>query len=285
LTIEDSSLDQVLDGVRTRWAPYPIGAWHTAGVSGQLLASSVRSPQLANERTVLLYLPASYNSAQKRYPVVYLQDGQNLFDPATAFGGKTWRAGEALTVLAAEGREAIVVAPYHMEAQRIEEYDPFANWRRGRGEAFVDFVAETLKPIVDHDFRTIRDAAGTIIGGSSMGGLISLYAYCVRPHVFGGAMVMSPSLWVANGAVYGVVREQLVRGGKLYVDNGTRESSAQPLAALAVEKGYVEGADLLYVQGKGDRHTEPAWARRLPRALRFLLPTGSGLTESGSPGV
>ena len=275
----------MLDGVRTPWAPYPIAAWQGESVSGQLLASIVRSPQLANERTVLLYLPASYGTAQKRYPVVYLQDGQNLFDPATAFGGKTWRAGEAMTVLAAEGREAIVVAPYHMEAQRIEEYNPFAHWRRGRGEAFVDFVAETLKPIIDHDFRTIPDAAGTIIGGSSMGGLISLYAYCVRPDVFGGAMVMSPSLWVANGAVYGVAREQLVPGGKLYVDNGTRESSAQPLAALAVEKGYVDGADLLYVQGKGDRHTEPAWARRLPRALRFLLPTGSGLTESGTPGV
>lgn len=285
MTIEDSSLEQVLDGVRTRWAPYPVGAWQGAAIGGQLLASIVRSPQLGNERTVLLYLPASYDSGQKRYPVVYLQDGQNLFDPATAFGGKTWRVGEAMAVLAAEGREAIVVAPYHMEAQRIEEYNPFAHWRHGRGAAYVEFVAETLKPIIDHDFRTVPDAGGTTIGGSSMGGLISLYAYCVRPDVFGGAMVMSPSLWVANGAVYGVVREQLVRGGRLYVDNGTRESSAQPLAALAVEKGYVEGADLLYVQGKGDRHTEPAWARRLPKALRFLLPTGSGLTESGTPRV
>ena len=285
LTIEGSSLEQVLDGVRTRWAPYPVAAWQNIGTSGQLLASVVRSPQLGNERTVLLYLPASYDSAQKRYPVVYLQDGQNLFDPTTAFGGKTWRAGEAMTLLAAAGIEAIVAAPYHMGAQRIEEYNPFAHWRRGRGAAYVEFVAETLKPIVDHDFRTVPAAAGTVIGGSSMGGLISLYAYCVRPDVFGGAMVMSPSLWVANGAVYGVVREQLVPGGRLYVDNGTRESSAQPLAALAVEKGYADGADLLYVQGKGDRHTEGAWARRLPRALRFLLASGSALTESCSPGL
>ncbi len=285
LTIEGSSLEQVLDGVRTRWAPYPVAAWQEAGISGQLLASVVRSPQLSNERTVLLYLPATYDTGQKRYPVVYMQDGQNLFDPATAFGGKTWRAGEAMTQLAAAGIEAIVVAPYHMEAQRIEEYNPFAHWRHGRGVAYVEFVAETLKPIVDHDLRTVPDACGTVIGGSSMGGLISLYAYCVRPDVFGGAMVMSPSLWVANGAVYGVVREQLVPGGRLYVDNGTRESSAQPLAALAVEKGYVDGADLLYVQGKGDRHTEPAWARRLPRALRFLLASGSALTDSGAPGL
>jgi predicted alpha/beta superfamily hydrolase len=285
LTIEGSSLEQVLDGVRTRWTPYPVTAWQEAGIAGQLLASVVRSPHLGNERTVLLYLPSSYDEGQKRYPVVYMQDGQNLFDPATAFGGRTWQAGEAMTLLAAAGIEAIVVAPYHMGAQRIEEYNPFAHWRRGRGAAYVEFMAETLKPIVDHDFRTVPKAAGTLIGGSSMGGLISLYAYCVRPDVFGGAMVMSPSLWVANGAVYGVVREQLVPGGRLYVDNGTRESSAQPLAALAGEKGYIDGADLLYVQGKGDRHTEPAWARRLPRALRFLLASGSGLTESGPHGL
>ena len=175
---------------------------------------------------MLLYLPASYNTGHKRYPVIYLQDGQNLFDPATAFGGKTWRAGEAMTLLAAAGMDAIVVAPYHMEAQRIEEYNPFAHWRRGRGAAYVEFVAETLKPIIDHDWRTVPDAGGTVIGGSSMGGLISLYAYCVRRDVFGGAMVMSPSLWVANGAIYGVVREQLVPGGRLYVDNGTREQRA-----------------------------------------------------------
>lgn len=279
----------MLDGVRTRWTPYPISGWREKEISGQLLASVVRSPQLGNERTVLLYLPAFYGTAdgivQKRYPVVYLQDGQNLFDPATAFGGKTWQAGETMTLLAAQGIEAVLVAPYHMESQRIQEYNPFAHWRGGRGAAYVEFVAETLKPIVDHDFRTLSHAGGTLIGGSSMGGLISLYACCVRPDVFGGALVMSPSLWVANGAAYGLARERLAPGGRLYVDNGTRESSAQPLAALAIEKGYVDGADLLYVQGKGDRHTESAWARRLPAALRFLLASGSALTESGIPGV
>jgi predicted alpha/beta superfamily hydrolase len=283
--IKNSSLEQVLDGVRTHWVPYPMAAWEGTKVSGQLLASVVKSPQLGNERTVLLYLPASYDKGNKRYPVVYLQDGQNLFDPLTAFGGNTWQVAEAMTLLAAEACEAIVVAPYHMETQRIQEYNPFSHWRGGRGAEYVGFVAETLKPIVDHDFRTLGNAANTVIGGSSMGGLISLYAYCVRPDTFGMAMVMSPSLWVANGAAYGVARDKLAPGGKLYIDNGTRESSAQPLAALATERGYVEGIDLLYVQGKGHRHTEPAWARRLPGALRFLLASGSALTESVTAGV
>jgi predicted alpha/beta superfamily hydrolase len=269
----------MLNGVRTPWAPYPVAAWHQesgegtghAAVTGQLLGSVVKSPQLANERTVLLYLPASYDTGETRYPVVYLQDGQNLFDPSTAFGGQTWGVGETLTQLAQEGIEAIVVAPYNMEKQRIQEYNPFPQWRHGRGAIYVEFLAETLKPIIDHDFRTLGDPAHTVVGGSSMGGLISLYAFCTRPDVYGRALVMSPSLWVAHGAAYGLARERLAPGGRLYIDNGTRESSAQPLAALAEEKGYRRGEDLLYVQGKGERHTESAWARRLPDALRFLL--------------
>jgi predicted alpha/beta superfamily hydrolase len=268
---EQSTIEQVLDAVRTHWQMYPVAAWQDGSVSGQLLGSVVKSPQLGNERTVLLYLPASYGSGERRYPVIYLQDGQNLFDPATAFGGNTWMVGETMTLLASEGLEAIVVAPYNMEKTRIQEYNPFPQWRHGRGAAFVEFVADTLKPIVDHDFRTLGEAEHTTIGGSSMGGLISLYAFCTRPDVFGGALVMSPSLWVAHGAAYQVAREQLNPHGRLYIDNGTRESSAHPLAALAIEKGYQEGANLLYVQGKGERHTEPAWARRLPDALRFLL--------------
>ena len=180
-----------LDGVRTHWTSYPVADWEAGGVSGQLLGSLVKSPQLDNERTVLLYLPASYDESDRRYPVVYLQDGQNLFDPNTAFGGQTWRVGETMTRLAGEGIEAIVVAPYHMEKHRIQEYNPFPHWRHGRGQAYLNFLTETLKPLIDHDFRTLDDAAHTVVGGSSMGGLISLYAACVRPSVFGRALVMS----------------------------------------------------------------------------------------------
>jgi predicted alpha/beta superfamily hydrolase len=272
--IENNEWDGALGRVRTHWRPYLVEAWQAGDVSGKLLGSVVKSPQLGNERTVLLYLPASYDEGDKRYPVIYLQDGQNLFDPSTAFCGQTWQAGETMTQLAGEGIEAIVVAPYHLGTERIREYNPFPQWRHGRGEPYAAFLADTLKPIIDHDFRTLSDAPHTWVGGSSMGGLISLYAYCMRPHVFGGALVMSPSLWVANGAAYELARARLEPGGRLYIDNGTRESSAQPLAMLALEKGYCEGADLLYVQGKGDRHTEPAWARRLPDALRFLLRAG-----------
>lgn len=269
--IEDNDLNAVLDGVRTHWAPYPVATWQAGGVSGQLLGSVVRSPQLGNERMVLLYLPASYNAGDRRYPVVYLQDGQNLFDPNTAYCGQTWQVGETMTRLAGEGIEAIVIGAYHTEQQRICEYNPFPYWRDGCGHLYANFLTETLKPLVDHDFRTLDDPAHTLVGGSSMGGLISLYAWCTRPDVFGRALVMSPSLWVAHGAAYDLARERLAPGSKLYIDNGSRESSARPLATLALERGCREGEDLLYVQGKGHRHTEAAWARRLPDALRWLL--------------
>lgn len=266
----EQAIEQAADSLRTHWLPYPLAGWQEGGVTGHLLGSMVHSPQLGNERTVLVYLPASYDGS-RRYPVIYLQDGQNLFDPNTAYCGETWRVGETMTQLAGEGMEAIVVAAYHMEKLRIQEYNPFAHWRGGRGAAYAAFLAETLKPLIDHDFHTVSDPAHTVVGGSSMGGLISFYACCTRPDVFGAGLVMSPSLWVAHGAAYDLARAQLAPGGKLYIDNGSRESSAQPLAAIAQEKGYRQGRDLRYVRGKGERHTESAWARRLPDALRFLL--------------
>ena len=142
-------LAAVLDGVRTHWQPYPIEAWQAGGVSGQLLGSVVRSPQLGNERTVLLYLPASYDSGDRRYPVIYLQDGQNMFDPRTAFGGQTWHVGETMTRLANEGIEAIVVAAYHTEKQRICDVEfrtlmnPGETYGYGEGETGLTIICDS----------------------------------------------------------------------------------------------------------------------------------------------
>ncbi len=283
-------LTPISDSLRTPWEQYPSTAWQAGALGGQLLASRIDSPQLGYPRTVLLYLPTGYEDGEQRYPVVYMQDGQNLFDPAAAFGGQTWQVGKTMAQLAGEGLEAIIVAPYHMESRRIQEYNPFPHWQQGVGSLYSAFLTDTLKPLIDHDFRTLVSAQHTVIAGSSMGGLISLYTYCMRPDVFGRAAVMSPSLWVAQGAIYAVVREKLKPGGKLYLDNGTRESSAQPMAALLRQKGYRPGEDFLYVHGRGERHTESAWARRLPGALRFLLdrqdaPSESPLTDFARPSV
>lgn len=278
--IEASNIAQS-SATQLPWKPYPaIPAWAAAGVSGHLVVvASVFSPELENRRRVLVYLPPSYGQAGMHFPVLYMQDGQNLFDPATAFGGQSWQVGETMSRLAQEGREAIVVAVDHMDALRIAEYNPFAAWQQGQGEQYVRFLTDTLKPAIDHDFHTRPGRSGTAILGSSMGGLISLYAAVTRPEIFGMAGVMSPSLWVAGGAIRRVVAEHARPGSKFYLDSGSHESSAAPMRDLLLTKGFQPGHDLMYLLGRGDRHTESAWARRLPNALRFLLRSESWLTD------
>lgn len=229
------------------------------------------SPQLNNTRDLLVYLPPDHDNGQQRFPVLYMHDGQNLFDRATAFGGNEWQVDETLQVLSREGLGAIVVGLPNAGEARVPEYSPFPGYGAARGDAYLAFIIETVKPIIDAAFRTLPTRQHTGIFGSSMGGLISLYAYFRHPEVFGLAGAMSPSLWYTRGAIYTYIRKAPVTRGKLYLDNGTHEPSASRLERLLVEKGYAPGRDLLYVAEEGGRHTEIDWARRLPNALRFLL--------------
>ena len=256
------------------WQPYPAReVWHTPTVAGTLLVwSDFHSPELDNHRDVLVYLPPSYSYEQRRYPVVYMHDGQNLFDSGTSFAGSEWHVDETMEMLAGEGIEAIVVGLNHGNEQRIAEYNPFPQHWQGRGEHYLQFIIETVKPVIDHDFRTRPERESTGIMGSSMGGLISLYAFFHQPQVFGFAGVMSPALWIGGGAIYYDVEAAPYTPGKIYLDNGTREASARRMNALLVKKGYRHEADLKYVVEQDGEHTESAWARRLPDALRFLLP-------------
>lgn len=253
------------------WRPYAeyfTGAHHA--INGTVLVQpQVLSPQLDNCRDLLIYLPPSYFVSERRYPVIYMQDGQNLFDVATSFVGVEWGVDDTLQALSAEGLEAIVVGVPNSGERRMHEYTPPTNpWWRGAGDRYVAFLIETLKPLIDRDFRTIADRSHTGIFGSSLGALISLYAFFTRSDVFGFVGAMSPSLWVGRGLILGQVRASQVVQGRIYLDNGTQEPSAQRLADLLREKDY---ADFKYVVDDGGRHTEADWARRLPAALRFLL--------------
>ena len=255
------------------WEHYPlIASWQATGVTGTLMvAHAVHSPQLRNQRDLFVYLPAGYQQSEERYPVVYLHDAQNLFDPALSFAGDTWQAGEAMTGLARDGIEAIVVGLSHMGDQRIVEYNPFPHWKRGKGPRHLAFVIETVKPAIDRVFRTRPERESTVIAGSSMGGLISLYSFYAAPLVFGAAGVMSPSLWVANGAMYELIETNPMPGGRIWLDHGSKEPSVEPMARLLDRRGYKLNETLRYVVGKGAKHSESAWAKRLPAMLRFLL--------------
>jgi predicted alpha/beta superfamily hydrolase len=240
---------------------------------------NVWSPQRRNRRDVDVYLPASYASGV-RYPVVYLQDGQNVSDPEAAFAG-TWDLEATVDRLAWRGLDAIYVG-IHNTRSRLAEYSPFPDPRHGGGDAdaYMAFLVETLKPRIDRMFNTRRDRDATAIGGSSMGGLVSLYAFFRYPSVFGRAFVMSPSIWFGHGAIVDFIGDARVSRGRLYLDVGTGEGAGtlgdvRRLGRLLVRKGFrrrsASATALRYVEDAGARHNEAAWASRLEGALTFLL--------------
>lgn len=251
----------------------------------------VVSRELGNTRDILVYLPPSYPTANRTYPTLYMHDGQNLFDEATSFAGE-WRVDEALEEAADEGFEAIVVGIPNSGVKRLQEYSPFKDPRFGGGRAadYVKFVVDTVKPLVDEAFRTTGDREATATIGSSMGGLISLYAFFERPDLFGAVGAVSPSVGFAGGALTDYLGRAPFVGGRIYLDVGTGEGRPRdrdPLALrrepamyvqmvretrdLLLAKGYKDGRDLLYVEEEGAVHNEAAWAQRFPRLLRFLL--------------
>jgi predicted alpha/beta superfamily hydrolase len=257
----------------------------------------VWSPQRHNRRDVDIYLPASYRTATtRRYPVVYMQDGQNLSDPATAFAG-TWDLEATLERLAARGLELIVVGVHHSGEDRLTEYSPFPDRKLGggEGELYLSFLVHTLKPRIDRLFRTRTQCDETAIFGSSMGALISLYAYFRHPAVFGRAGVMSPSVWFGQGAILDYIGAANAPGGRIYLDVGGREGAgtlkhARQLARLLVRRGLRRDTRtrraavpaqerrtrkprslLRYVEDPNGAHQEAAWAYRLESALDFLF--------------
>ncbi|MBK6709364.1 MAG: alpha/beta hydrolase [Chloroflexi bacterium] len=278
---------------KTKWHAYETiyHGYHT--VTGTLkVTQGILSPRLRNRRDIFVYLPPSYAHSDRRYPVLYMHDGQNLFDNALSFAGE-WRVDETMERLAYEQQlEAIVVGIPNMGQHRMDEYSPFhhAGYGGGKGDEYLGFIVHTLKPLIDQDFRTLPDKRHTGIMGSSMGGLISLYAFFAHTAVFGFAGVMSPSLWFADYAMLAYVGEAEFNPGRLYLDAGTREygdanhettrprtqsrryyASVRRLKRILVNKGYRPQRDLLHVEEKWAAHNEAAWERRLPSAIEFFL--------------
>src|SRR5438067_8253158 len=167
----------------TSWQDYP---QHDGVVGTVKILEDLHSPQLDNERDILVYLPPSYASGDKRYPVIYMHDGQNLFDPNTSFAGE-WEVDQTLEKAARDGVEAIVVGIPNMGPQRCDEYSPFVDAKAGggKGDAYIAFITDTLRPLINDDFRTLTERENTGIAGSSLGGLISLYGFFRARETFG----------------------------------------------------------------------------------------------------
>lgn len=238
-------------------------------------------------RRVIVSVPPGHGETTARWPVVYMHDGQNLFDDATSFAG-SWRLVDALASASRLGADAIVVGVWNGAERRLLEYGPFEDPQVGGGGAgaYVDWIADVLRPIIDQRFCTIRDRTHTGLAGSSMGGLVSLYGLFARHDAFGFAGVMSPSLWFANAAIFDYVRQQPWRDARLYLDIGAREgermvANARRMRDLLVAQGYEPGVRLRWMEDAAGVHHESCWGRRFRKALPALLTVpGHGVFHS-----
>jgi predicted alpha/beta superfamily hydrolase len=244
----------------------------------------------ASDRDLIVYLPPGYErDAQRRYPVLYLHDGQNLFDGATSFiKGQEWRIDETAEALIRAGQiEPLIIVGIYNTKERIDEYTPARDPKYkmgGRADLYGRLLVEEVKPFIDSHYRTLKDARHTGLGGSSLGGLVTLYLGLKYPRVFTRLAVVSPSVWFANRDI---LRDVLTLKTKpslrIWVDIGTSEGGdevealqtrddARLLRDALVAKGWREGSDLSYAEAEGAKHNEAAWAARVEPMLKFLFP-------------
>ena len=248
-----------------------------------------RSEILGNNRNVLVYLPPGYRRTRtRRYPVLYLHDGQNVFDAATAFGGNEWHADETAQRLIEQNliEPVIIVAVANTGEDRIHEYAPTRGRlqdgkrkrSKGRLRQYGSFLINELKPFIDERYRTLTDADSTGLGGSSLGGLATIALGLWFPHVFRRLAVMSPSIWWDDCAIYKMVEKLDDKARpplKIWLDTGTHEPGWERTAVLRdglIEKGWRLHDDLHYLEVEGGEHSERAWAERFDAVLRFLYP-------------
>lgn len=242
---------------------------------------------LPADRDIIVYLPPGYEQdKKKRYPVLYLHDGQNIFDGATSYiPGMEWRVDETAQALitAKAISPLIIVGVYNAGTERVDEYTPTKDEQvkqGGRADLYGRMLVEELKPFIDQQYRTLRGPRETGLGGSSLGGLVSLYLGMKYPQVFGKLAVVSPSVWWDNRMI---VRDVQALKGKLrtriWIDIGTKEGKTPAEATegtrllrdTLITKGWKENADLKYFEAEGAEHNEKAWAERVGPMLKFLF--------------
>jgi predicted alpha/beta superfamily hydrolase len=257
-------------------------------LTGQLhTRTDFHSAILGSNRTVVVYLPAAYAESRRRsFPILYLHDGQNVFDGDTSFiRGQYWRVRETADALIAseEITPLIVAAVYHAGEKRLDEYTPTHSSKMGGGKAALHgrMMVEELKPFMESQYRVLSHRNYVGIGGSSLGGLASLYAGLNYQDVYGKLAVLSPSVWWDNRAITRVVSDlEVTHRARIWLDIGTAEGSSPKLLVQdmrelrdqLIRKGWRRGTTLKYYEVRGGDHSERAWAERMPQVLKFLYP-------------
>ncbi|MDB5121246.1 MAG: histidine kinase [Sphingobacteriales bacterium] len=250
-------------------------------ITGKLKFHPAMKWEGLKDRDVTVWLPDGYEkNANKRYAVLYLQDGQNLFDASKSSFGVEWGIDESVdSLIKIRAIPPVIVVGINNTADRSKEYAPGE-----MGTAYMNFVVEKLKPFIDKTYRTMPDSKHTIVGGSSSGGLISFMLTWQYPDVFAKAICMSPALKISDLDYVKVVNEDNRERKNVffYLDNGGfgLESELRPgidemIAALNA-KGYQEGKDFVFIVAPEAHHFEAAWAKRFPEALKIVLGAGLG---------
>ncbi len=248
----------------------------TALSTVQIMDTAFQMTELGRTRLIRIRLPKDYDGSKKKYPVLYMHDGQNLFDAATSYAGE-WGVDEALDSLGVKWGECIVVG-IDNGPRRMNEYAPYdfkvngIKDGKGEGTAYAHFLINELKPFIDKKYRTKRGRKHTFIAGSSMGGLISMYAVLQYPRVFGGAGVFSPSFWIAKDiypAIDGVQKKLKTR---IYFFAGMQEGPGmvpEMLQAFEAVRKKSRARITVAIRGEG-KHNEATWRAELPAFFQFL---------------
>ena len=242
-----------------------------------------RSRFLRNQRDLIVYTPPGYADQPSRtFPVLYLHDGQNLFDGATSFiPGQDWHVGQTADycINAGNVEPLIIVGMYNTKA-RIREYTPthVPKLGGGRADRYAKFLLEEVKPFIDREYRTFPGSQYTGIGGSSLGGLVSLYLGLKHSRIFGKIAALSPSVWWNQQIIHRFAQVATVEPRpRIWLDIGTREgprivNDVEKFRDVLLEKGWRLDEDLHYERVEGAEHNESAWARRVGPFLQFLYP-------------
>ncbi len=248
----------------------------TAGPGVSALSTKLMIPSLSRERTVRLYLPPGYANSTKRYPVLYMHDGQNLFDAATAYAGE-WGVDETLDALAkAQGLELIVVGIDNGGEKRMTELNPWDHERFGKGEGaqYMDFIVKVVKPQIDAKYRTLPGREATGIMGSSMGGLISQYAVLQYPHVFSKAGIFSPAYWPGMAVFDMTAKQRPAPDARLALYMGGMEGGAvadyERMLAQLKAQGHPAANTWSKLTPQAE-HNEAAWRAEFGAAVQWLF--------------